>query len=764
VRRAFAIGVVAATTIVLQVALIRILSVVVWYHWAFLAVSLALLGIAAPGVWFSLAKRRKPWLPRLLLLSGASVPLAVGLIVNAPAWVGTLGAPWLSLAAALGAFLSLGGSVCLLLLSSPGPRVARIYGADLCGASLGAAATVPLLWLGPTPLVAAALGLLPLGAHVVLWPRRWLPPVAVAVVLGGLLVSRTPFAVHHTKTYTETEPGRIPLFERWSPTVRVTVFDSVFWAPEPGGFLWGPGDRRRARVVPAQYWLEQDGSAGTPITRWSGDTSTLAYLFDDVTSVGYELRPPQRVAVVGAGGGRDVLTALAADARHVDAIELHALILQTVRQRFGEFSGRLYDDPRVTPIVGEGRHVLSQRNARYDLLQISLIDSWSATTAGAYTLAENHLYTVEAYRLYWSRLSDDGLLSTSRWMRGRFSLEVPRLLLLAREALLEEGIEFPARHIAVVQGGAVGTVLVSRRPFTAAEYVSLQQIAAARGFVVHFPGDQATSPDTRLAQLFAAGPGALAAEGVNLSPPTDDRPFFFQTLSPFARLSRPVAASFGVNNEGVWTLQLVILIVVLATLGLVLLPFLFTDQFERTGLWRGSGYFACLGLGFMLVEVTWLQRLVLLLGHPSRATTVVLGALLLGTGIGSMLAPRFGLRRLQTWGWLTGGLVIAVTMVARVSPAALTWPWFVQAAAAGATLLLSGITMGPWFALGLERFGDGNKAWFWGVNGATSVVAGVGALALAMELGYTFVALLGAFCYGAAWLLSRGRRVAPPIG
>ncbi len=762
-RRAVAIGMVAATTIVLQIGLTRILSVVIWYHWAFLAVSLALLGIAAPGVWFSLVTRRDPWLPRLLLLAGVTVPAGVFVTVHAPAWVGVQAAPWLCLAAALVAFLALGGTACLLLLSAPGATVARLYAADLVGASVGAAVTVPLLWLGPTPLVVAALGLLPLAAHTTLWPRRWLAPALIAVPSLLALTIGTPFEVHHTKTYSEIEPGRVPQYERWSPTVRVTVFDDVFWTSAPGGFLWGSGRARRAGTGPQQYWLEQDGSAGTPITRWSGDPTELGYLFDDVTSIGHELRPGRRVAIIGAGGGRDVLAALAANARQIDAIELHGVILETVRDRYGAFSGHLYDDPRVTPIVGEGRHVLSQSSTHYDLIQISLIDSWSATTAGAYTLAENHLYTVEAYQLFWSRLTDRGLLSTSRWLRGDFGLEVPRLLLLVRAALAREGVANPADHVAVVQGGAVGTVLVSRLPFAPEEYAKLNRIAANRGFVVHFPPEAATSGDRQLAQLFARGPEALAGQGIDLTPPTDDRPFFFQVLLPFDEVTRPTAVSLGVNNEGVWTLRLVITIVVAAALGMLLLPFLFTDRFERRGLWRGSGFFACIGFGFLLVEVTWIQKLVLLLGHPSRAATVVLGALLLGTGLGSLGAPHFGVERLQRWGWATGVLILGLTLGARLAPALLAWPGGALAAAAVLVLLVGGMTMGPWFALGLARFGDVNKPWFWAINGAASVVAGAGSLAVAMQLGYTVVGLLGAAAYGIAWWLLQGAAHAEPV-
>ena len=755
-RRALAIGLVSTTTIVLQVALTRILSVVVWYHWAFLAVSLALLGIAAPGVWFSLSKPRTRWLSYLLLLAGASVPLAVAVIVRSPAWVGAPGAPWLCAVAALGAFLTLGGSVCLLLLSVPGLRVGRIYGADLVGAGLGAGATMPLLWLGPTPVVAAMLGALPLVAHGLLWPRRLVAPAMLGLALVSSLWLPGAYAVHNTKTYAEAGPGRVPLLERWSPTVRVTVFDDAFWAAPGQGFVWGPGRIRPGRHGHEQYWLEQDGSAGTPIPRRSTDRAELDYLFDDVTSVAYQLRELDQVAVIGAGGGRDVLAALAADARHVDAIELHGIILAMVRDHFGDFTGQLYDDPRVTPIVGEGRHVLSQSDTRYDLIQISLIDSWSATAAGAYTLAENHLYTVEAYRLFWSRLTERGLLTTSRWMRGNFGLEVPRLLLLVREALAREGLESPERHVAVLQGSAVGTVLVSRPPFTAADLTKIGRVAAARGFTVHLPRAAATTPDDRLAQLFAAGPDAFADQGVDLSPPTDDRPFFFQSLSPFSRVSRTVAQSFGVNNEGVWTLKLVLFIVTAVTLGLLLLPFLFTDRFQRQGLWRGSAYFACIGLGFMLLEVTWMQKLVLLLGHPSRAATVALGGLLLGSGVGSLLAARFGLERLRRWGWITAASVAIVTLVARHPLALLSWPAALQVLVAVLVLAASGLTMGPWFALGLGRFGDDNKPWFWAVNGAASVIAGVGALAVAMQLGYTVVALVGATFYAAAWLLAQG--------
>jgi spermidine synthase len=240
--------------------------------------------------------------------------------------------------------------------------------------------------------------------------------------------------------------------------------------------------------------VEQDGSAGTPITRLTGDPRALTYLFDDVTAVAYAVRRPRTVAVLGAGGGRDVLTALAAGAEQVTAIELHPELVALVRGPYGDYAGHLYDRPDVTVLTGDGRQALATRPARFDLVELSLIDSWAATAAGAYTLAENHLYTLEAFRLYWSRLTPTGLLSASRWMRGGFGVELPRLVLLARPRSSRRASPTRRRTSPSCRGLQWAPCWSPRAPFTAAEQAALRAESERRGFVVHLPWPRGTSP------------------------------------------------------------------------------------------------------------------------------------------------------------------------------------------------------------------------------------------------------------------------------
>lgn len=760
-RRYLAIALCSAAVILLQIAVTRILSVVVWYHWAFFSISLAMLGVGAPGVWFALRRpKSQRTLSGLLLASALLLPASSVAIVKGSHLFG-ISTILFCLFCLLPPMLCLGGAVCFLLLEAEGPAIGRMYAFDLLGAFAGALLVIPLLWTIPTPMLAGSLALLPLVAYLLVGGSRWVA-LATLTALGTLLVWREPFTLRHGKSYAETAGRTRPILERWTPTARITVFDNIFFLNARLAFGWGMGARLPTQLPPRQYWIEQDGSAGTPITSFDGDTSKLGYLLHDVTSVGYQLRPPATAAIVGAGGGRDVLTALTSNARKVTAIELNAATIDVLRTRFGEFTGNLYDHPRVQTIVGEGRSELTRTRDKFDSIQISLIDSWAATTAGAYSLSENNLYTVEAYRQYFSRLTDHGLVSTSRWMVGGMGLEVPRLLFVVKAALKAEGITDPLRHIVLMQGSSVGNVLMLRSPLTDAEVERLKSIARERGFTLHLP-DSGLEPSQRWVRaVIDQGPHFYAPQGLHMQPTTDDRPFFFQVISPLREIRPDVATAFGSNTEGVVALQKLMIVMAGVTLLLFFAPFSLGRWLRPApGFWRGSLFFTGIGFAFMFVEVAWLQRFILYLDHPSLATTVALGSMLLGAGLGSMTSAWVGVARVQRWGFFIP-LIVLVTnaLLSPVFQLTLGFAWSLRLMVSVLLIVPTGIALGLCFPLGMQRFGERNKAWFWALNGAAGVFASVLSLALSMELGFPLVATIGAVLYAGVWLLLRGSSAA----
>jgi spermidine synthase len=771
------IALVACALIVYEIAITRVLSVVLWYHFAFLAISLAMLGLGAPGVWFSLRPPGAATLRRSLLGCGIAVPVSIAVITKSAEilprteWVVPLAGPSMHLTglttavvivSVLVPMLFMGSAICLLLLQVAGARIGRMYGADLLGATLGALLVVPLMDVLPTPSLVAGCGLLPLAGVMLLRDgNRALrggnrAALAVAALTLVALFAGAPFRLHSSKVYFESDLGL--LHEKWTPTARLTVFDRPLGPTNrDAAFGWGMGSRFEPKPV-EQLWIEQDGSAGTPITRLDGSLEALGHLDYDVTSVGYQLRPPDVVCVIGAGGGRDILTALRAGAKHVDAVELNPHMIRIVNDVFGEYSGRVYELPHVHAHASEGRSFLTRSDRRYDLIQISLIDSWAATSAGAYALSENYLYTIEALRLYWQRLAEGGLLSMSRWMVAFHQMEVTRLALLARESLEREGVARPGEHIAVMKGGGVGTVLVSRDPLDTAAIERLDAIAAARGFERHWPPPRRDRPDSLVARALAGQETSVTRRGLTLTPPTDDRPFFFQMVQVFGDLDPRLRLGLSVNDVGARLLKFLLPAMTAIAVLLFFSPFALAGRFRRhPQLWRGSAYFAAIGLAFMLVEAPWIQKFVLYLGHPSYATTFVLAGILLGAGVGSIAAGSWDPGRVVRWRFALPATIAVVNLtMAAVFQATLGWPVWLRVLLGLLAVVPSGFLMGFAFPVGILRFGDGNKAWFWAMNGALSVVASVASVALAMQFGLANVVWIGVAAYGGACLLLGG--------
>jgi hypothetical protein len=751
-----AIALASATVLLFEVLVTRVLSVVLWYHFVFLSVSLAMLGLGAPGVWFSLKPPGERTVQKALLLAAVTIPLSVFAIANVGGYFREAMSFWVLVV--LLPVLPLGAAVCALLLSAPGKSIGWMYGADLLGATAGAALVFPLLYGLPTPHVVASLALLPLIAAVVLDRTATRAALIIGACVAATVVYGRGYSIRYTKSYVESVT---PLYEKWTPTARLAIFPSAFVLRDQGSaFGWGMGSKWNAQPF-EQLWLEQDGSAGTPITKWDG-LAPLPHLMFDVTSVAYQLERPERVCIIGAGGGRDVLTAIKAGSTHIDAVELNPFTIDAVSNEFGSFSGDPYHRASVRAIASEGRAFLTRSYGQYDVLQISLIDTWAATSAGAYALSENGLYTLEAFRLYLKRLSPSGVVTISRWAQGARQLEIARLALLARAALRADGAVDPVKHLALITAGDVGNLLTFKEPIAPTTLQAIDRVAAEKGFVRRWPMRPGEKPSVMVQAALLAGDAAVKQNGIDLTPPTDDRPFFFQTIDivhpPDSRLLSGASA----NEHAVLQLRRLLAIVAALTLVLFFLPFALRGRFSRgPGFFEGSSYFAAIGLAFMFVELPLIQRFTPFLGHPSRATTVVLATMLLGAGLGSIAAARVGRSHLAMIA-LPVIVLVLTALLPRVLTDAAGLSLFARVIVTMAIVAPAAVAMGFAFPLGMTAFGEENRAWYWAVNGAVSVLASASSLAVSIAFGFTRVLIVGAVCYAIALALLLRRRAGQP--
>ena len=637
--------------------------------------------------------------------------------------------------------LSLGTAVCILLLRARGRDIARMYGSDLAGAAAGALLAVPLLHGLPTPCVVAALGVLPIVAALLLGaPHR-----AIAMLYAAALVASAvwgaPYQLRYSRFYDEDRP---PLYEKWTPTARIAIFDKL----NPDFVGWGMGGNYRGAAVVDHLWLDQDGSAGTPILAYAPGAAYPAHLAFDVVGAAYPIIAPERACIVGPGGGRDILKALQGGAKDVEVVELNPYTVDAVSRVFGRYSGDPYHLPGVRAFVGEGRSHFTRSTTACDVIEISQIDSFAASAAGAYALTENSLYTVEAIRMFWSHLTNRGALSISRWVSGPAWPESVRLVLLEVEALRREGVADPRGHMIVLAAGNTANVLLFREAVTPAALESARAVAAARGFAMLWPAPAVTRQVAPLTYALIDGPSDMTRRGYDVSAPTDDRPFFFQTLNILSGSSH--AAEVGTEREqSVVLLRRLVEILAALALLLVVLP-----VFARGRLPRGPRvvsntlFFSAIGTGFMFIEIPLLQRLAIYLGHPSYSTTVVLGSLLVGAGAGASLASRVReSRRTLTLLLVALGAGVIVTALVAIAGATITQPFAVRAGISIVALTSAGLLLGLPFPLGMACFDDGDRAWYWAVNGATSVLASVLAIVIALIAGFGTVLGVAIGCY-----------------
>ena len=452
----------------------------------------------------------------------------------------------------------------------------------------------------------------------------------------------------------------------------------------------------------------------------------------------------------------------------MDGVEINPIIARDVMlDRFRDYSGSIYANPRVSIHVDDGRSFVRRSSTKYDVIQASLVDTWAATAAGAYTLTENSLYTSEAFGEYVDHLTDDGLLTITRWV-----FDGLRLVSLAQEACAERGLD-PSTRLAIVRFDRVATFMLKKSPFTEAEVARLQQLSNDLGFtILYAPGLPAAPIEDEAVEMQRSGTSAGDYRRLILAPDrqqfadsypldiaatTDDRPFFFHTT----RLRDQFQTAFGRSmlfGNGLSALLTLFGISAMLVLLFVVGPLLVSGSRPGAGWAPWLTYFAALGAGFMLLEVAVLQRFVLLLGHPVYSLTVTLFSLLLGTGVGSLVSRRIHPDRVKT---ATVRALVAIVLAAigavfalpALIDVAIPWPLAVRILTALVVLVPLGVLLGMALPGGMRLLSASRQdivAWGWGINGAFSVVGATLAVFIAMNWGFSVTLLAGSLVYAGA--------------
>jgi spermidine synthase len=516
-----------------------------------------------------------------------------------------------------------------------------------------------------------------------------------------------------------------PDFERWNTFSRVAV--STKYEGRPFGWGFG-GDHSHLRVE--QRLLTIDADASTVLTRWRGDVGEIAYLKDDIVNLGYHVRCPTDIAILGVGGGRDILSAIAFGATHIDGIELNPAIIEALTTRFAEFTGYFTRLPQVHLANADARAFINQTAHNYDLVQISLTDTWAATAAGGLTLSENKLYTVEAWRECLAKLRRKGMLTVTRWfVPGSHEGEFYRLLVLGAEALKCEGVRPEAlrRHMLAATVGGVVTLAVSKTPFDERDVARFEEATRTNHYSVLLSPTEAYDEVTRAIATGRATEELFRSLPIDVTAPTDNRPFFFHMVPLWKGVDAvwDLKDSMNFKNDVASLVLVMILgVTLICTVILVILPLWAHVALEsaRTAL-PNLSYFACIGAGFMLIEVSQMQRLMIFLGHPVYGLSVVLFTLLLSAGAGSYtvkVAPTPGRAWIRP---LVLCLLLAAAGIATPVVTGYTKQYETGVRVAVSALLLapSGVMMGMMFPLGIALSKTPFTRmlpWFWGINGA----------------------------------------------
>ena len=658
------------SVLLFELALTRIFSIVLWYDYAFMAISIAFFGLGIGSLLTHILKNKvkREQLPSKILqttiIFALSVPIFLVLIGHViPPNIHFIYLFYLTSSIP---FFFAGISMSLIFFAMP-REVSKLYFIDLVGAAAATLMLDPLMQRLGAESVLLSAALLVIGpsliaALVLSTPSSQkknvsnTPVIENKIKLSGIIVLAASAILLATNTdanilaikpgenkglhYQLAKPSEFEhLSTQWNSFSRIDVTRQLNPQDSDDG-----DNNGRSRALSA---IAIDADADTPVFKWNGSSADLVWLKKFMDYLPFEIsNDVNNTLVIGSGGGEDVLVALAGGSKKVTAVEINPLIISRAKQ-FGSSAGNLYERKEVELFIDDGRRFISSSDSKYDRIVIKLVDSWAAQLAGGYALSENYLYTVEAFRQYLRHLDEDnGMLVMVRW-----NFELPRLMPLVAESLRQEkkggSSEDIRKQILVVENRpglyfesnnkqTIYPVLliIKNNPFTDSEInLAKERIANNNARVIAMPGGYIQPPyDTLLLdknyyhnqQLQESDLRAI----LKLKPPTDDSPFYF--------------AKEQVPNQMILLLETVL--GVSAVLALLLIYYSRRNRAltitSSTSSWFHMIFVIFIGLGFMFLEITFIQKFLLLLGTPIMALTVILFSILLSSGIGAYLSGR----------------------------------------------------------------------------------------------------------------------------
>ena len=789
----FSVALISGAALAYEVLLTRLLAIVHWHNFAYLVISLALLGFGMSGAFLSAcgswcAARFRGCYVANAVLFGAGAPLCFGIVQEMPfnaleiTWsVHQWG--WLALMFLCLSLPFFGAANCIALaFLEYRERIAAIYAVDLVGAGLGAAVVVGWLFVSPPEAVLQGLAALGLAAAApVGWGGgRGLRAAGAGLALAAALLAWSPAwlepAPSQFKALSQARQvvGARVVATRTSPlgVLRVVESERVPIRHAPGLSLASSAD------IAAQIAVFRDAEHLRVITRFDGDLGPLRYLSEMTSALPYRTVQPARVLVLGAGGGDGVLQALQAGATEVFAVEVDPEMVALVREDFADFAGHLYRDPRVRVHVAEARHYLQATPERFDLIQIAGLGSSSATAAGLHAASESYLYTVEAIQACLDRLRPGGVLAFTHW------LKVPprdgvKLFATLLHALEERGEAEPARRLAWIRGWNTATLMVKHGAWSNPEIEAIRNFARSRSFdPVYYPGiaPREANRFNRLDRpwFFEAGAALLGPDRARfverykfrIEPARDDRPYFshfvkWRHLPELLEVQR--RGGIGLLELAYPLLVVTLAVSVLAGSVLILGPLALLAARSRLPPRAAGvcGYFLCIGFAFLAMEIAFIQKTMLVLGAPVLAVAVVLGTFLVSAGMGSLAVQRRGAREVPVHAVaiaIAGLCGVYLWILPLLMEAAALLSLGARAALVVALLFPLGVLMGMPFPAGLRRLSEAAPSWTpwaWGINGCASVSGAVLGTLLAVHFGFSALVLLAAGAYLIAGGLGR---------